>query len=314
MNLANNLENSTRFFPNKPAIREGELELTYAQFNDQVNHVATGLIKLGIKPGDLIGLCAPNSADWLIYYFGVIKAGAVAVTLFSTMTSGELNNLLNHAEPRMLFTTPDRLNDLEPLKTSGMLEKIFCSKESEMTIRDLIETGSGSFKALDMQREDIGAILYTGGTTGVPKGCMLTHEHLIFSSHSIAYYEHSSPNDFALCLNPFNHVFGQLHIMNPTFYSAGCLEIPKANDTESILRITESGRVTKFYQVPTVYVRLLKVPDLKKRLGNISYCFSGGASMAREVVRQWKEITGITIAESHGMTEFMPITFNHYPK
>jgi long-chain acyl-CoA synthetase len=186
MNLANNLENSTRFFPNKPAIREGELELTYAQFNDQVNHVATGLIKLGIKPGDLIGLCAPNSADWLIYYFGVIKAGAVAVTLFSTMTSGELNNLLNHAEPRMLFTTPDRLNDLEPLKTSGMLEKIFCSKESEMTIRDLIETGSGSFKALDMQREDIGAILYTGGTTGVPKGCMLTHEHLIFSIHSIA--------------------------------------------------------------------------------------------------------------------------------
>jgi len=312
MNLAKNIENSARFFPDKPAIREDELELTYAQFNDQANRVATGLIKLGIKPGDPIGLCAPNSADWLIFYFGVLKAGAVAVTLFNTVTAGELNNLLNHGKPRILFTTPNRLNDLESLKEPGMLEKIICSKESDMTLNDLINIGSGSFEAINREREDIGAILYTGGTTGVPKGVMLTHEHMIFSSHSIAYYEHSTPNDFALCLNPFNHVFGQLHIMNATFYSAGCLEIPKGNDIESILKITESGRVTKFFQVPTMYVRLLEIPDLRKKLGKVNYCFSAAASMAREVVKQWKEVTGITIAESLGMTECMPITFNHY--
>ncbi|MBN2038578.1 MAG: acyl--CoA ligase [Spirochaetes bacterium] len=312
MNLANNLENSARFFPDKPAIREDGLELTYAQFNDQVNRVATGLIKLGIKPGDLIALCAPNSADWLIFYFGVIKAGAVAVTLFNTITAGELNNLLNHAKPRMLFTTPDRLHDLEPMMGSGMLEKVFCSKESEMTIKDLINSGSGTFEALDMKRDDLGAILYTGGTTGNPKGVMITHEHLIFSSHSIAYYEHSKPTDFALCFQPFNHVFGQLHIMNATVYSAGCLELIAGADPDKVLSLTESGRITKFFSVPTVYVRLLNTPDLKKKLGKVNYCFSAGASMAMEIVKQWREVTGITIAESLGMTECMPITFNHY--
>jgi long-chain acyl-CoA synthetase len=312
MNLARNLENSARFFPNNPAIREDGLELTYAQFNDQANRVATGLIKLGIKPGDLIGLCAPNSTDWLIFYFGVIKTGAVAVTLFSTITAGELSNLLNHSKPKMLFTTPERLNDLESLKGPGMLEKIFCSKGSENTVKDLVMSGSGTFEALDMNRDDLGAILYTGGTTGMPKGVMLTHEHMIFSSHSIAYCEHSKPTDLALCFQPFNHVFGQLHIMNATVYSAGCLELIAGADPEKILKLTESGRVTKFFSVPTIYVRLLNTPDLKKKLGNVNYCFSAGASMAKEIVKQWKEITGITIIESLGMTECMPITFNHY--
>jgi len=69
MNLARNLELSAQFFPNKPAIREGALELTYAQLNEDVNRVATGLIKLGVKPGELVGMCAPNSADWIIFYF-----------------------------------------------------------------------------------------------------------------------------------------------------------------------------------------------------------------------------------------------------
>ena len=83
MNLATNLEKSAFFFPDRPAISEGGSSITYAQLNDQANRVATGLINMGIKPGDHVGLCAPNSADWLAFYFGVLKAGAVAVTLSS---------------------------------------------------------------------------------------------------------------------------------------------------------------------------------------------------------------------------------------
>lgn len=313
MNLATNLEVSTHFFPNKPAIREGSREFTYAQLNDQVNRVATGLIKLGVKPGDLVGLCAPNSSEWIIFYFGVIKAGAVAVTLFNTIMAQELNNLLNHSKPKMIFTTANRISDLQAVKAPGVLEKIICVEGGgDLTIKELIDGGSGSFRAIDRERDDTVAILYTGGTTGMPKGVMLTHEGINLSSHAIAYCEHSTPDDFALCFLPFNHVFGQIHIMNSTIYSAGCLELLPTLDMDKVLALTEAGRVTKFFSVPTVYVRLLQLPDLKKKLGKVRYCFSAGASMALEVVKQWKERTGITIAESLGMTECMPIVFNHY--
>ncbi len=97
MNLAYNLERSAFFFPSRPAIRQGSLELTYAQLNDQANRIATGLIALGVKPGEHVGLCSLNSAEWVAFYFGVLKAGAVAVTLSGLLTGDELALLVNHA-------------------------------------------------------------------------------------------------------------------------------------------------------------------------------------------------------------------------
>jgi long-chain acyl-CoA synthetase len=312
MNVATNLESSARFFSHKPAICSENVELTYSQLNEHVNYVATGLIKLGIQPGELIGLCAPNSPEWIIFYFGVIKVGATAVTYPNVLTSAELATLLEHTRPRLLLTTPNRLSDLKHLKDSGVIEGIICLKDNDLTIESLMKSGNGSFRAVQRERDDTAVILYTGGTTGDPKGVMLTHENIILSSNTIPRYEHSSPNDYALCFQPFNHIFGQMHIMNSAICSAGCLELLPSADLEQILRVTEKGRVTKFFSVPTVYVRLLEVPDLRKKLGRVNYCFSAAASMAKEVVERWKECTSITISESYGMTEFMPISFNHY--
>ncbi|MGZ3569327.1 MAG: class I adenylate-forming enzyme family protein [Thermodesulfobacteriota bacterium] len=181
-----------------------------------------------------------------------------------------------------------------------------------MDVPHLMEMGSGSFKAIERDRVDTAAILYTGGTTGIPKGVMLTHEGINFSSHSIAYYERSTEKDLALCFLPFNHVFGQIHIMNATVLSGGCLEILPGFDLERILEAMEAGRVTKFFAVPTVYARLLTLEKLKKKLGRLRYCFSAAASMAMEIVKQWKERTGLTISESYGLTEAMPVSYNHY--
>ena len=311
MNLAHNLERSAFFFPDRPAIRQGGIEMTYAQLNDQANRTATGLIKIGVKPGELVGLCAPNSADWIVFYFGVLKAGAVAVTLSGFLTGDELALLVSHANPRIVFTAEAKLQELEQLKSPDGLEKLICSG-GDLDLPGLMEMGSGSFKALDRDRTDTAAILYTGGTTGTPKGGMLTHESILFSSHSIAYYERSTEADLALCFMPFNHVFGQIHIMNGTILSAGCMEILPAFDMERVIEALEAGRVSKFFAVPTVYIRLLTLGDLEKRVGRLRYCFSAAASMAVEIVKQWKERTGITISESYGMTEGMPITYNHY--
>ena len=91
-----------------------------------------------------------------------------------------------------------------------------------------------------------------------------------------------------------------MHIMNATIYSAGCLEILPTFDLDKILALTGSGKVTKMFAVPTVYTRLLSLDGLKKKLGNVRYCFSAAASMAAEIVRQWKEVTKMTIYEGYG--------------
>ena len=104
-----------------------------------------------------------------------------------------------------------------------------------------------------------------------------------------------------------------MHITNATIYSAGCLEILPTFDLDKILALTGSGKVTKMFAVPTVYTRLLSLDGLKEKLGNIRYCFSAAASMAAEIVRQWKDVTGLTIYEGYGMTESASaVTFNHY--
>jgi long-chain acyl-CoA synthetase len=311
MNLAHNLEASAFFFPDRPALRQATAELTYAQLNDDANRIATGLIKLGVEPGEHVGLCSMNSVDWIAFYFGVLKAGGVAVTLSGVLTGDELVNLVSHSRPRFIFASETKLQELERLRSSGGLKKVICPG-GDLTLQHLMEMGSRSFKALDRGRTDTAAILYTGGTTGIPKGVMLTHESIIFSSHSVAYSERSTETDVALCFLPFNHVFGQIHIMNATILSSGCLEILPSFDMERVLQAMETGRLTKFFAVPTVYIRLLTLPDLEKKLGRLRYCFSAAASMPVEVVKQWKERTGIAISEGYGMTEGMPVTYNHH--
>jgi len=311
MNLATNLERSALFFSNRPALSEAGREVTYRQLNEKANQVATALIKMGVKPGDFIGLCAPNSTEWIIFYFGVLKAGAIAVTLSSLLRGDELSFLLNHSRPRFVFTFDEKLNDLSRIKDSCGLGKLICPN-GDLDLNRMLEIGTSSFKAVGRDRTDTAAILYTGGTTGTPKGVMLSHENIIVSSHNITFYERSNEFDRGLCFLPFNHIFAQIHIMNATFLSSGCIELLPSFDMDRVLWATESGLVTKLFAVPTIYARLLTVDRLRERLGKVRYCFSAAASMAREIVEQWKEQTGLSIFESYGMTETATAaTYNH---
>ena len=314
MNLAKNLETTASFFPNRPAISEDLSETSYKQLNDRANRVATALLQMGIQTGDHVGLCAPNSGDWLAFYFGVLKAGAVAVTLSSQLTKDELDLLISHSRPIVIFTFDEKLEGLSALRDENCLRKII-SPQGDMSLSDLMEKGSGNFRAVDTERGDTAAILYTGGTTGVPKGVMLSHENINAAIYGVILQERSNEYDRALCFLPFNHVFGQMHIMNATILSGGCLELMPGFDLDQVLTLMAAGRVTKFFAVPTIYVRLLNLEGLKEKLGKVHYCFSAAASMAADIVHQWKARTGLAIHEGYGMTEAAPtVTYNHHIK
>ncbi|MCJ7808904.1 MAG: AMP-binding protein [Desulfobulbaceae bacterium] len=312
MNIAGNLERSAFLFPHRPVVSEGRSVTTYAQLNEQANRIATALMKLGITPGDHVGLCAPNSGDWLVFYFGVLKAGAVAVTLSSLLKRDELALSLKESQPKVIYTYEEKIEDLDSMRGSNALEKTI-SHGGDLDFNQFLELGAGSFKALDCPRSQTATILFTGGTTGLPKGVMLSHENILTAINNVVFNERSNENDRALCFLPFNHVFGQMHIMNSTILSGGCVELVPAFDMDLVLDAMAGGRVTKLLAVPTVYVRLLALEGLKEKLGSVRYCFSAAASMAAEIVRQWKERTGLAIYESYGMTESASmVTYNHY--
>ena len=311
MNVANTLERSALYFPDRPAVSFAGREITYSRLDEEASRVASALLAKGLAPGDHVALCAGNCLEWTIAYFGILKAGTVAVTLSSALPFEELSLLVNHAKPRVAFT--DRVSDFERLKGGAPWLEHVVALSAEPGLAGFTDGAPGLVKAVDRLRGDVAAILYTGGTTGIPKGVMLTHENINLSAHNVAFSEHSTESDRALCFLPLNHVFGQMHIMNATILSAGCLELLPSFNLDEVLDILKMGRVTKLFAVPTVYTRLLTMAGLRERLGKVRYCFSAAASLPAEIIHRWKEMTGIDISEGYGMTESASaVTYNHY--
>ena len=312
MNVAVNLDHVAFHFPGHTAVIDGDRSVSYLEFNGDANRIASSLVGLGLQPGDHVALCAPNSYAWLVFYFGALKAGAVAVTFSHLLMKDELTRTLGDCQPKILFTVDEKLEDLGDYRERPYPELVVCD-QGDIPLRRLAEKGTASFKTVDRHRHGTAAILYTGGTTGIPKGAMLSHQNIQASVFNIVHYERSTPNDRALCFLPLNHVFGQIHILGATVLSGGALVLLPSFDLEKALEAIHRHQVTKFFAVPTVYIRLLRVPDLREKMSLVRYCFSAAASMAAEVVREWKAQTGLDIYESYGMTESAAmVTYNHY--
>jgi long-chain acyl-CoA synthetase len=312
MNVAHNLESAAFHFPEKVAVIEGDRKVSFAEFDRDANRIAAAMVGAGAQPGDHIALCAPNSYQWLVFYFGALKVGSVAVTFSHSMMQDELLKVLEDCKPKIMLVADEKMDDLKKCRIQGYPELIV-SDSGDIPYARFVEKGTSRFPTVQRHRHDTAAILYTGGTTGTSKGAMLSHENLQTSLFNVARNERSTEHDRALCFLPLNHVFAQVHIMHSTVLSGGGLAIQGSFDLERVLEAIDRHQATKFYAVPTVYIRLLEVPNLREKIRSIRYCFSAAASMATEVVREWKTQTGLNIYEAYGMTESASmVTYNHY--
>jgi long-chain acyl-CoA synthetase len=313
VNIADNLEKTSYYYPNNTAVIEGERTISYSEFNQDVSRIASGLIALGVRPGDYAAICVPNSYAWLTFYFGVLKAGAVVITFSNHLKEEEFKRIISDCEPKVIFTTDDRVRDLEDRENRPYLNYIICDKDGDISCKGLMEKGVFEFHAVDRNRKDMAAIIYTGGITGIAKGAMLSHENIQASIFNVAYYERSTKDDMVLCFMPLNHVFWQVHVMNATIFAGGGLIIQSGFDPEEALDAIARHQVTKFFGGPTTYFRLLKTDNMSARMKSVRYCLSPASNMALDIVKEWKSRTGTDIQESYGMTECSSIVaFNHY--
>ena len=154
MNIADNLKRTAQFMPDQVAVIEGDCEITFGQFNAEASRMASSLAGAGVQAGDHVVLWAPNSYAWLATYFGVIKAGAVAVTISHLTTADEFQQVLADCRPKAVLAGDDKVGDLQKLKENGDALLIINS-HGDVSCDDLIDKGDANFKTVDRSRHDI---------------------------------------------------------------------------------------------------------------------------------------------------------------
>jgi long-chain acyl-CoA synthetase len=314
LNLSSIIDRAAINFADKTALVSDRHRFTYGHLKSAMERVAFYLSEHGIGRGDRVAIFMPNRPEWVAAYYGIIRLGAVAVCVSSAYKHKELEHLLNDCPVSLLITCDELLPQVPQRQAVPSLKDVVVW-ENDRRMASVFDSRSASgktFQPVDCDINDECAILFTGGTTGTPKGAMLTHRNILYSAQNVCYHERAVPDDVALCFLPLNHVFGGVHIMNSTLYGCGTLVLHKSFDMDRLLSSVQSEKITRLYSVPTVYIRLLGTTGCRKYLTSVNYCFSAATSMASEIVRRWQEKFNLIIHEAYGMTETSSlVTFNH---
>jgi long-chain acyl-CoA synthetase len=314
LNLSSIIDRGALNFADKAALVYNSERYTYERLKSAIDRIAFYLSEKGMGRGDHIAIYMPNCPEWVAAYYGIIRLGAVTVCASAAYKQKEIEHLLNDSQVSLLITCDELLPQVPERLTIPMVKDILVW-ENDPNLALIFKTSSTEnepFAPTDCNPEDECVILFTGGTTGTPKGAMLTHRNILYTAQNVCYHERAVSGDVALCFMPLNHVFGANHIMNSTLYGCGSLVLHKSFDMDEVLSSIQTDKITRFYSVPTVFIRLLNTKNSHKYLTSLNYCFSAATSMASEIVRQWQEKFNLTIHEAYGMTESSSlVTFNH---
>lgn len=314
MNIAHNIERGARFFPHKTALIFEGKSFTYKQLDRLANRVANGLRGLGISRGDRVALFLPNMPEFVISYLGILKIGAVVVSLNVMLKSGEVKFILSDCSALALITTEELIEnvpdgELPDLKHILIAEGI---ANKEISLEQLMTCASPEARALEMERDEPAAIVYTSGTTGFPKGATLSHGNVISNMYSKNRCCRMQPEDRLLLYLPLFHCFGQNAILNAGLNACATIILQRRFELEQVLKTIDNDGMTMFFGVPTVFIRLLNMNTSGYSLSSVRYYFSAAAPMPIEIVQRWQEKYGHVIHEGYGLTETSPFTsYNH---
>ena len=316
----------------KPAFRY--LRWTYSRLWDESGQVATLLQRRGLTKGDQVILWGPNSPHWVLIFFGCLRAGVIVVPLDLRSAPDYVARVVSRTEPKLAFTsrfTPKGEADL------GVPEVAF--EELEGAIAGLPEP-----EEVDIQRDDLAEIMFTSGTTGDPKGVMLTHRNLTANIEGISQYIFCDPSSRLLSILPLSHMYEQMGGLFVTLYYGASVTYPTSRQPTVLARTMRERKITIMLLVPqglellmngierevarqgreALWNRLLKIAErlpfrLRRRLfrrvhkqfgGKLDFIVSGGAALDPDLGRKW-ELLGVKIVQGYGATEASPVISNH---
>jgi len=320
--------------------------LTYGELGEQVRHAAAGLHKLGVKKGSKVGLFLPNCPTFIVFYFAILKLGGSVVNYNPLYTVEELTFQVKDSDTDMmvtldlqaLFKKVEALVEQGVLRTAvicsfpallpavkSVLFKLLKSKElaqpqqSGIAKKLVMEAGlmknDGKFPMAEIDPlNDLAVLQYTGGTTGRPKGAMLTHANLSINVQQVLAWapDMKRGEEKMMGLLPFFHVFAMTGVMNFGL-ALGCeiIVMPRFVLDDALKLITKH-RPTIMPGVPTIFNAMMSHPKIKSfDLSSLKLCLSGGAPLPLEIKRGFESMTGCTVVEAYGLSETSPaVTIN----
>ncbi|MEU4687490.1 long-chain fatty acid--CoA ligase [Actinoplanes sp. NPDC023714] len=321
LSLATVLAEAARRHPEKVAIVDaGGDRITYRELWRQTRAYAAGLRELGVQRGDTVAVMIPNVADFPRVYYAALSVGARIVPVSLLLTPEEVGYVLTDSQANLLVThsaflqagaaaaqaTGTRLVNVGPLPadlpaTPPRLEEIAAGVEPLVTYETT-------------EAEDVAVILYTSGTTGKPKGALLTHLNLVMNAAVNVFDVHPlTGDDVVLGCLPLFHTFGQTVGMNATFRLGGTLVLLPRFSGEAAIELMLRENVTIFHGVPTMYIGLLEAAPKAERLPKLKLCVSGGASLPVAVLEKFAEAFGSPIWEGYGLSETSPTATTNQP-
>jgi long-chain acyl-CoA synthetase len=333
------LKRTARNFPHKTALLFEGYKLTYQGLDEMVDRFAAVLKSFGIQKGDSVAILLPNIIPCVAAYYAILKIGGIAVMNNPLYSDRELEHQFNDSGAGVLVTLDllgNRMIDLRPktqvrqiIYTSigdylpfpkNLLFPLVAKKknlaadvkpaENVYRWKDVLARHVTAPPAVELPFDDVAMYQYTGGTTGISKGVMLTHGNLSRQVQQIAaWFPAFGSDEIMLGALPFFHVFGLTTAMNLAIYMGwGDILVPKPQP-EPLIRAIQKFKPTFAPLVPTMYIGILNHPYIDKiDLTSIKGCFSGSAPLPVEVLRDFENKTGAVIVEGYGLTESSPVT------
>lgn len=324
MNLSSQLSLSAKTYRDKPAfIFEGK-ETSYGELDVSINKFADGLQQLGVKKGDHLALVLGNSPYFVIALYGAMRAGATVIPVNPIYTPDEIGYILNNGDVKTIVTLDLLLPLVEKMNPAlPAVEHIISCETPESKVdasslsissklksfTNLIVSSVSEPAPIELDEEDVAVILYTSGTTGKPKGAMLTHKNLYSNAKDVGSYLKMNNTDTVVATLPMFHVFCLTVSLNaPLISGATLLIVPRFSPAE-IFKLVKTYEATVFAGVPTMYNFLLQheagnVEDLE----SLRLCISGGASMPVALLKGFEQKFQVVVSEGYGLSEASPVT------
>lgn len=305
--------------PAHPALVLGDLRLPYSAVWDQAKRYAAVFRASGIGPGDRVSILLPNTPHFAFAYFGAAALGAVVVPVHALLRAEEIEYVLRDSESKLFVCAGQLLG--EGAKGAELAEVPLMTvmgaaagPQSQAPRLDELAQQAEPIAALEQaEPDDVAVILYTSGTTGKPKGAMLTHLNVVMNVDTgvVSSFD-TSPDDVVLGCLPLFHTFGQNVSMNVTFRAGGTLVLMPRFDGPGALALMVKEKVTNFIGVPTMYMALLEaIRTVGGEKPPLRLAISGGASLPLTVLEEFEQVFTIPVYEGYGLTETSPVaTFN----
>ncbi|UOR11985.1 AMP-binding protein [Halobacillus amylolyticus] len=340
------LEESSTLYGEKKALHFMGKEMTFSEVFKETQLFASYLQKLGIEKGDRVSVMLPNCPQSVIAYYGILMAGGIVVQTNPLYMERELDYQLKDSGAKMIVCLDVLYPKVANVKPNTSLEHVIVTgikdylpfpknklypfiqrRQYQLLVKpeqshdthlwkNILKNSSGQVSPVDIDPvEDLALLQYTGGTTGYPKGVMLSHYNLVANTQmSMAWmYKSQKGQEVVLAILPFFHVYGMTSVMNLSVMMGSKMILMPKFEPEDVLKAIEKQKPSLFPGAPTIYIALLNHPDLKKYdLSSIEACISGSAPLPVEVQENFEKITGGKLVEGYGLTETSPVTHSNF--